>query len=403
MLKLALRNLLRQRGRTLITLASIVFGVAALILAGGFVEDIFIQLRDATIHTRTGHLQVYRKGYYEFGRRNPNAYLIENGARLAAELEKHAQIENVLRRVNFSGLLNNGTTDRAVIAEGVEPGKEAELGSFTQTVSGRPMDEGDKQVVVIGEGVAVALDLEPGDYVTLVASTADGATNSLEAQVVGVFRTFSQEFDARAIRLPLTDAAELLQTKGVHSLVMSLTSVEAVESVASYLRRGLPSDRFEVMTWFELDDFYRKTVNLYRRQFGVLQVIILGIVLLSVANSVSMTANERVGEFGTLRALGHRSGYVYRLLLLENATLGFIGASMGVVVGIALAHIISSFGIPMPPPPNSSSGYTALIRVLPWTCAGAFMVGMVATLLSAVLVCRAPTRIDIADALRQNI
>ncbi|MGH8595050.1 MAG: ABC transporter permease [Gammaproteobacteria bacterium] len=403
MFRLALRNLLRQKMRTFITLASIVFGVAALILAGGFVEDIFVQLREATIHSRTGYIQLYRTGYYEFGRRDPYQYLIEDPAAMIKRLRRIPEVTDILQRLNFTGLVNNGKTDRSIIGEGVEPGKEAELGTFLKIIEGRMLQADDGYTLMIGEGVAQSLDLKPSDLVTVIATTEDGAMNSLEFQVVGVFRSFSQEFDARAIRMPLTAAQELLYTDKIHSIVFSLTSSEVVEPVANLLRRSFAADRYETKTWEELDDFYRKTVNLYKRQFGVLQLIILGIVLLSVANSVSMTANERVGEFGTLRAVGHSSNYVYRLLILENSVLGAVGAMIGVLVGVGLAYIISKFGIPMPPPPNANGGYTALIRIIPQNCVIAFLIGVFATIMSALLACRGPTRVHIADALRQNI
>ena len=254
-----------------------------------------------------------------------------------------------------------------------------------------------------GSSRGQSLDLLCSGYGTLVATTTDGSMNSLEVEIVGVFRTFSKDFDARAIRIPLNAAQQLLDTAAVHSLVFSLKDVTATDDVASWLRRGLSPKKYEIKTWLELDDFYQKTVELYRRQFGVLKIIILGIVLLSVGNSVSMTANERIGEFGTLRAIGHSSGYVYKLLLIENSALGLIGATVGLLGGIGLALVISKVGIPMPPPPNANGGYTALIRILPSVCVTAFIVGLVATLASAVLVCRKPTRVPIADALRQNM
>lgn len=403
MLKLALRNLFRQKGRTVITLIAIVFGVAALVLAGGFVEDIFVQLRDATIHSRLGYVQLYRTGYYEYGTRDPYKYMIEDPSLLNRNLRKISGVEDVLQRVNFSGLLNNGNTDRAVFGEGVEPAKEAELGSLLTIISGRQLADSDDYGILLGEGVANALQLKPGDYVDMVATMAEGGMNSLEFEVVGVFRTFSKDFDARAIRIPLTTAQELIDTAAVHSLVLSLNTVELVNPLSDWLRKKLPGDRYEVKTWLELDQFYRKTVDLYKSQFGVLQLIILGIVLLSVANSVSMTATERIGEFGTLRALGRKSSDVYKLLIIESTVLGLLGATIGLALGILLAVGLSEIGIPMPPPPNSNSGYTAMIRVVPATCAIAFMVGFLATVISALITCRGPTRGSITDALRQNI
>ena len=257
--------------------------------------------------------------------------------------------------------------------------------------------------MVIGEGVAVALNLEPGDFVNVVANTTYGAMNSLEFEIVGVFQSFSREFDARAVRIPLATAQELLDTAAVHALVFSLAQVEEVEPVMSWLAQQVLGADFEARTWLELDDFYPKTVEMYQGQFGILQLIILIIVLLSVANSVSMTAYERVGEFGTLRAIGRTSNDIYRLLVIENAVVGVVGAGTGLAVGVLLAYAISAVGLPMPPPPNANVGYTAYIRIVPAVCATAFAIGAVATVISALLTCRRPTRIPIADALRQNI
>lgn len=160
---------------------------------------------------------------------------------------------------------------------------------------------------------------------------------------------------------------------------------------------------FEVKTWFELDDFYAKTVELYQVQLGVLQFTILVVVLLSVANSVNMTAYERVGEFGTLKALGTRSWQISLLIVLENALLGLIGACLGVVLGVVLALGLSAIGIPMPPPPNSNVGYTAYIRIVPSVLALSFIIGFLATVLSSLLPARGVARIPVVDALRQNV
>jgi putative ABC transport system permease protein len=158
-----------------------------------------------------------------------------------------------------------------------------------------------------------------------------------------------------------------------------------------------------VRTWVELNDFYEKTVALYERQFGVLQLITLAMVLLSVANSVNMSVFERVGEFGTMRALGDNSGTVFRLVLTESLVLGVVGATLGVVVGIVLAYAISAVGIPMPPPPNANLGYTAFIRVVPSLVAMSFAVGLAAATLAAFLPALKVSRTPLVDALRSNV
>ena len=142
---------------------------------------------------------------------------------------------------------------------------------------------------------------------------------------------------------------------------------------------------------------------LYRRQFAVLQVIILIAVLLSVANSVNMSIFERTGEFGTLMALGNRSGAIFRLAITENLLLGLIGSGGGVCLGIVLAWGISYIGIPMPPPPNSNAGYTAFIRVVPWIVLSSFLIGLAGTLVAAIPPARRAARMPVVEALRHNL
>ena len=403
MLKLALRNVFRQKLRTAMTLAAIVLGVIGLILSGGFVQDVYYQLGEALIHSQSGHLQVSRAGFQAHGTRSPEKFLIDRPDSVTQLLMKLPQVDDVMARINFSGLISNGRSDWPIIGEGVEPDKEAVLGTQVRFVEGRQLAKNDLYGVVLGEGIAHALKLRTGDRATLLLNTAEGALNSLEFEVVGTFQSFSKDYDARAVRIPLAAAHELLGTKGVNSLVVSLKRTEDTRQVADALARQLDSKQFEVKTWQQLNDFYENTVALYERQFGVLQFIILVMVLLSVANSVNMSVLERVGEFGTMMALGNRSGVVMRLVVTENVLLGLCGATLGVVLGMILAWVISAIGIPMPPPPNANRGYTAHILILVPTLVIGFSVGFFATLLAALIPARRVSRIQVVEALRQNV
>ncbi len=402
MLRLALRNLFRNRMRTLMTLASIVFGVVGLILSGGFVQDVYYQLGEALIHSQSGHLQVSRAGFRGKGTRSPESYLIDDLDKPRQLLSQQAGVVDVMARISFSGLLSNGRTDWPIVGEGVEPDREARLGSQLQITSGRQLSGDDPSGILLGDGVAQALQLQPGDPVTLLLTTADGALNSMELTVVGSFQSFSSDFDARAVRIPLAAAQDSLATQGANTLVLSLQRTEDTARVLAALKDQLDLGYFEVMGWTELNELYEGAVALYERQFGVLQLIILVLVLLSVANSVNMSAFERVGEFGTMMALGNRGGKVFRLLVIENVFLGICGGLLGVALGVALAFAISALGIPMPPPPNANIGYTAYIRVVPGVVLMAFGVGMGATILASLLPAWRVGKIAVVDALRQN-
>ncbi len=403
LMTLAFRNVFRHKVRTAMTLGAIVFGVAGLVLSAGFVRDIVVQLGEAIVHSQTGHIQIYKRGYLERGTHSPERYLIESPEALAQKIGARPDVKAVMGRLSFAGLLNNGKRDIAIIGEGVEPDKESKLGSFLTITMGRQLADQDRDGMLLGQGVAQTLGLKPGDRATLVLSVAEGALNTLDFDVIGVFQSFSKDFDARAVRIPLASARELLGTAGANTLVVELKRTEDADRIASELGADFEQSAFEARSWRKLSDFYDKAAQLYESQFGILQLIILLMVVLSVANTVNMSVFERLGEFGTMRALGMRSSQIRLVIVVESVILGVVGGLIGLVVGVVAALAISAIGIPMPPPPNANLGYTAHIRVVPEALAIAFGIGLVATVLASILPARKVAATAVVEALRSNV
>lgn len=400
----ALRNVFRQKVRSAATLAAIAIGVAGLILAGGFVKDIFVQLGEAIIHSQTGHIQITRVGYSENRARAPEKYLIEASEKIKNDLQGSIPgIDQAIARLGFTGVINNGRRDLGIVGEGIEPDGEARLGTFLRYIEGRALSNRDLDGIVVGEGVAKSLGLKIGDRVTVVMTLTAGAVNTLDFELVGVFQSFSKEFDARAVRIPLEATKSLMDTSGIHLLVLQLRDTASTKPVLSAINRQLLPLGFEAHPWYALSDFYEKTVELYDRQFGVLRLIILIMVLLSVINSVNMTLFERTREFGTMRAIGDRSEWVFRLIMIESFWLGLIGGLAGMLFGCLTAMGISAIGIPMPPPPNANLGYTALIRLDAASVLVAGSIGFAACILAAIGPARRAAKVDIVDALRHGV
>lgn len=402
-LNLALRNVFRHRSRSAATLLAIAVGVASLILAGGFVQDIFVQLAEAIIHSQTGHVQVAKKGYREGKARAAENYLIASPEKLRAELSGRIGVQSVVTRLGFAGVLNNGKRDLGIIGEGVEPEGEAAIGTYLRYIEGGPLGGGSSDGIVVGQGVARSLGLKVGDRVTLMMRLAQGAVNTLDFEVKGVFQSFSKDFDARAVRIALPAARELMDTQAAHLMVVMLQRTENTPVVMAALKPELEKQGYEIFSWNELSDFYEKAKELYDRQFGVLRLIILLMVLLSVANSINMTLFERTREFGTMRALGDRPVNIFALIMTESATLGLIGALLGMLLGVVAAFAISAIGIPMPPPPNANLGYTAVIRIDASSVLVAGAVGFIASCLAALLPARRAASMDVVEALRHGM
>jgi len=403
MLTLAARNITRHRGRTAMTLAAIATGIAALILSGGFVQNLYRQLGESLIHSQSGHLQVARPAYFAEGSRSPEAQRIPNLRQVQDELARVRGVSHVMARLNFSGLLSNSRSDLPIIGEGIEPLHEAELSTSIRVVAGRFLRPSDRTGALIGEGLAKSLNLAPGSAVTMIANTVDGAINTAELDVVGVFRSFSRDYDARAVKIPLAAAQDLLGVDDANTLVLLLSDTGLTAQAAGEATGLVQPRSLVVKDWQQLNDFYASTVALYDRQFGVLMVIILFLIALGVSNTVNMAVMERMGEFGTMRAMGNRGATILKLILCESALVGIVGMLIGVTLGVGLALVISAAGIPMPPPPSSNVGYIAGIDLSARTIAEAAAIGVVGTVLAAILPALRARSVPIIDALRTTI
>jgi putative ABC transport system permease protein len=320
-----------------------------------------------------------------------------------ARIRSVPEVADVMARLHFTGLLNNGKADMPIVGEGIEPESEAAMGSFLKIQAGRYLSADDHFAALLGAGVAKDLRLAPGDRAVLMLTTSDGAMNTLDVEVVGVFQSFSKDYDSRAVKIPLSAAQELLDTRGANTLVVSLKRTPDTSAVAGLLKERTVWRDQEVRTWDELNDFYPKTVAMYRMQFGGLQLIILLMVVLSVMNAVNSSVFERTAEFGTARALGNRSWDILRLVVLENAILGLAGSAAGLGLAACVAYVISKVGIPMPPPPNADLPYVAYIRLTWQGITNAMGVTLAATILAALVPAMRVSRLAIATALRSSV
>ncbi|MDO9463020.1 MAG: ABC transporter permease, partial [Deltaproteobacteria bacterium] len=192
-LKLAFRNVFRNRVRSLITLAAIAFGCISLIIAGGFFEDTFMQMREAYIHGHLGHIQVYKKGYLEKGNTRPFDYMIEHPEKVKELIASVDHVKFITPRISFSGLLSTGENTISILGQGVDPIGEKTIGIIEGASAGVAIEAGenlssdDMYDVVIGTGLAKAMGSKVGDFIILVSNTVGGALNDLDMKVKGVF------------------------------------------------------------------------------------------------------------------------------------------------------------------------------------------------------------------------
>jgi putative ABC transport system permease protein len=231
---------------------------------------------------------------------------------------------------------------------------------------------------------------------------ASGGVNAVEVRVKGVFATLTKAYDDYAIRVPLKTAQTLLRAKGVHMWLVLLQRTSQTDSAEARLRNHAALGKLEAIPWYQTPtaDFYNKTVTLYSKQVLVVKMMIAVIIVLSIANTMMTNVRERIAEIGTGMALGDRRRTVLRRFLAEGVVLGLFGGTIGVVVGIGLARLISWIGIPMPPPPGVANSYITGILVTPTLVADALALSVVTACIAGLYPAWRASSIPIHDALR---
>ena len=400
--RLALWSVTRHRRRTAVALLSVAFGVMALILAGGFIEWIFWATREFTVQTGLGHVRVARQGFQESGSADLDRYLMPANSPLARELRQLPGVKTVAPRFSLSGLVSHQDSTLSFFGEGVDPESEATFAEVSVITSGQQLSGGDPKGILLGQGLAANLGVVPGDDIVLVATTRQGGINAVEARVRGTFATVSKTYDDSAMRIPLPLANQLAKTSGVHQWVLVLEKTELTPAVVEKLQAKYAGTGLEIVPWYSLADFYHKVVDLLSKQMGVIKVIIALIIVLTITNSMMMGVMERTNEIGTAMALGTRERGILLQFIVEGVLLGVLGGLLGIALGLALAPVISSIGIPMPPPPGQTRSYVGEILVTPSAVASAFAIAVVTALAAAIYPARKASRTRIVDALRHN-
>jgi len=400
--RIAARSVFRNKRRTVITLLSIIFGCMAIIVFGGFVDYSMWGLRESTIHSRLGHLQVYKAGYSEKGGTNPLAYTIEDYPRIKAIIEDEDHVDFVTSRLEFSGLIGGAESSVICLGKGVEPEKERELGMSVSIVEGKDLTSERLEEGIIGKGLAEGLGVKIDDYLTILTSTAEGALNAVDFKLRGIFRTGVKEYDDVAVMVPMELAKTLLYTENVQSIVVVLDETENTDLVADNLEKKFSQANLdlEIKTWSDLATFYHQVVQLYGGIFWVVRFIILVIVIFSIANTMTMSVFERMREIGTIRAMGTKRRGVLSLFIMEGLILGALGGALGLAFGTIAAKLLSIKGIYIPPPPTFTEGYTALINVVPKDLIFAFCLAVGTALVSSIYPAFKAARLKVVDALR---
>jgi hypothetical protein len=269
-------------------------------------------VRESTIRSQVGHIQIYRKGYSERGNLAPFDYLVPDYTGLSAELSKLPHVRTVTARLNFSGLISTGDTTTAFVGTGVQPDGERDLSALAVIVEGKDLAGREPRGITLGLGLARAFGVKPGDDLTLLTTTKGGSINALAVKVRGVWESGEKAYDDRFLRVPLGEVQRLLDLEAgeVQSVVILLDATENTEAVRASIER-LIRERgldLELRTWEDLALRYHQVRELFGRIFAVLTLIVSIMVVFGITNTMTMAIFERTREIGTVMAAHRAAG-----------------------------------------------------------------------------------------------
>ncbi len=349
--KIAVRNLMRYKRRTLLTASLVAIGVVFVLVfisvSGSFKNMMIGQITDSFL----GHIQIHKKGYVASIDSLP--LTLNMGPKGFGKVEKAIneipEIEAYSPRIKFGGMFSNFVETTNVRLNGVYPEKEIKTAPLFLS---RIM-EGEKSIkpgeILVPELLAKGMKVKVGDTVVIIATNRDGSVNGKQFRVGGILQSVTGP-GGRDGYIHIDDAAEILRmdTMAISEIAVRLKDFDKLHSVFGRLKGTLSSEvnkqgkpAFEVHTWQKLSPFYNVARMIDIMTFFV-KLMLIAIVLISIMNVMVMAVYERIREIGTIAAIGTLPGKIVAMFLIEGFSLGLFGAVVGGVLGVAVISVLGA-------------------------------------------------------------
>lgn len=345
--RLACKNLARHKNRTLITSIIIAFAIFFYILMDSLVGGMTEMSYSTLIDYETGHLQVADQEYWaeEDKLKLENLFTVDE--QMMVFIQSIPGYIGSSPELAFQARLNNGSDELPVIGKGVRlENFQTVFALEDQFVEGSFFTPGEDQVF-LGKRLAELMDLEVGDYLTLVVKDKNETFNTIEAQICGLAHTSNPNVNQNIVYLPLDLAQQALNVgEQVSKVVIRMEKQNLAPGVAAELEEELNaggSVRLGVYPWNELEAI--SFVEAQNIENQVILFIILSIAAIAIINTVILAALERREEIGMMKAMGLRNSEVVYVFVLESTGIGVLGGIIGVIMGVCGVWLMIAYGI----------------------------------------------------------
>ena len=340
--QLALRNIWRNRRRTLLTLSAMIISSALLILALGIFSGMLHDMLASATEQYYGHMVISAKGYQD----DRDMFRHFPAEKSIGTVLEQDEILGYSQRLRSFGLLSHQQNSSPSEILGVLPLQERTVTSLQNSlIDGNYLTAEDPNGAVLGSGLARRLNVVPGDQLVFVTQAADGSIGNDLLLVRGIFSTGDIGHDNALVMVPLAWLQQVLVLpEQIHEIAVRTDQPLNAAGLAQQYRAHLP-ETLEILDWGEMLPEMAEVVASY----DVSRMIIVSILYiatgLGILNTFFMAVMERTRELGVLMALGMRPGQIRTMILLETTIMGSMGLLCGAVVGIALSLYMALVGV----------------------------------------------------------
>ena len=351
--RLSMRNLVRNRVRTGLSVGGIAVAAIMLIFNLGFIGGFYDMMIRGSTEVEIGHVQVQHRDYVE---RPSTLDYLEWDSELSEALTGAREVRAVAPRVRLFGLVGHEERSQVGRIVGVDPSAERSVTVIADGVrEGRWLSEeieaGGVAEAVIGRGLARSLGVGVGDELVVIAEGADGSMGDALLEIVGIVQTGSPVWDRSGVLLHLEEAQYIAAMEGaVHEVVIALRDPGRSIPVARELQARVDAagrEHLAVRPWEEVNTGLYEMLNLGNQSNYIIFLVIAFIVALGVLNALRMSARERSREFGVMLAMGMARRKLFSMVMIEGAVLGVAGAVVGGIVGGLMTWYFAVYGLNM--------------------------------------------------------
>jgi putative ABC transport system permease protein len=347
LIQMAVKNVFRNRKRTMITVLAVFWGVILSIVANGLNKGLEWQIGNLFIKTQTSTVEIVNRNYKLDDLENPLDYPIREYESVSKVLGKRNDVKAYSPRITFHGSLSNGSDEIRVIGLGVDPIKEDKVFHRTEgIIQGHYLTPGEEGIV-IGFDLAKLLGLKVGDTVTVISQATQMGMNAYDMEIKGLIQTGNPVLDNGAFWVPLGFAQDFLSFTGVTDIAVALRNSSRILAFQTEFHKLKFPDRITVLSWRDFAKDFVQLVDFRKRIIGILTTMILLMASIGIMNTMLMAMMERKREIGNLMAMGVRREEIIRLFLIEGMMIGVLGSTAATILGSTIVYYFQVYGIPL--------------------------------------------------------